>query len=306
MRKQILCGILCSMLFLLCGCGKTNIVQNNQGQAEENDKDASENQADLQEDEHVNAQIIETIKQRGYLLAGCKTDVPGLSFYDEDADEWSGLEIELAYQTAANIFAVSVHEAKEQKRVQFTGVTVADREEKLESGEIDCLFATYTITQERKERFAFSDSYYTDYIGLMVKTAGEDPNSLGNQEIRSIADLDGKYIGVAKNATTRAAFLSYMDTMNTLKTSPIFMEYESYEGLFRALKKGDIDVMAVDVSILNGYVDRSTKILNDRFGGQPYGAAVCKENRLLLDAVNAALADRSYVSAALFLQRGDV
>ena len=57
MRKQILCGILCSMLFLLCGCGKTNIVQNNQGQAEENDKDASENQADLQEDEHVNAQI---------------------------------------------------------------------------------------------------------------------------------------------------------------------------------------------------------------------------------------------------------
>ncbi len=48
--------------------------------------------------------------------------------------------------------------------------------------------------------------------------------------------------------------------------------------------------MAVDVSILNGYVDRSTIILNDRFGGQRYGAAVRRENAKLLDYVNEAIA----------------
>lgn len=283
MRKKLLCGILCGILFLLCGCSGKKNMPNGQGEAAENTVPA---------DEH----FVDMIKKRGYLIAGCKMDVPGLGFYDKETEEWSGLEIELAYQTAANIFAVSVSEAKEQERVQFVGVTVADREAKLENGEIDCLFATYTITDERKERFAFSESYYTDYIGLMVNTLGDNPNSLGRNEIRSIADLDGKYIGVAKHATTRTAFLNYMDTMNTLKTSPIFMEYESYERLFRALKKGEIDVMAVDVSILNGYVDKSTKILNDRFGGQHYGAAVLKENRLLLDAVNAALAAKNAVS----------
>lgn len=273
MGKKILYIILCCVLALFCGCGSSAEV------VPEKPEETPE----------VNGQFIDEIKERGYLLAGCKMDVPDLSFYDEETGTWSGLEVELAYQTAAKIFQVGVDEAKEQNLVKFVGVTVADREEKLENKEADCLFATYTITDERKQKFAFSESYYTDYIGLMVKTAGDDPNSLGSSEIRSIADLDGKKIGVAKNATTRKTFLNYMDTMNSVKTAPVFLEYKSYEALFSALKKGDIDVMAVDVSILNGYVDQSTKILSDRFGGQHYGAAVRKEDAVLLDYINEAL-----------------
>lgn len=279
MRKRFLhaCLLLfCVMPLLLsclCGCG---------GQ----DTDLPDQQ---EEDPKVDESFVDGIKERGFLIAGCKTDVPGLSFYDEETDTWSGLEVELSYQTAAKLFGVSVDEAKEQELVHFTGVTVADREEKLENKEVDCLFATYTITEERKQKFAFSDSYYTDYIGLMVKTSGENPNSLGTSDIRSIADLDGKKIGVPKNATTRKSFLNYMDTMNNIKTAPVFLEYKSYEALFSALKEGAIDVMAVDVSILNGYVDSSTTILNDRFGGQPYGAAVRKENAKLLDYINEAV-----------------
>lgn len=242
-----------------------------------------------QEEPDAGAAIIREIRRRGYLIVGCKTDVPGLSLYDAQADAWTGLEIELAYQTAAELFGVSIDEAKQQGLVKFVGVTVADREEKLEQKEVDCLFATYTITKEREQKFAFSESYYTDYIGMMVRTSGEDPNSLGTSDIRSIADLDGKKIGVAKHATTRKMFLDYIDTMNNLKTAPVFFEYKSYAALFQALKEGSIDVMAVDVSILNGYVDAATKILSDRFGGQRYGAAVRREDTALLEYVNAAL-----------------
>lgn len=283
MRKKIVrtgtilfCAV---MLFALCsgGCGM---------QAEQ----TPEKQEEVPADEGA----VERIRERGYLLAGCKMDVPGLSFYDVQTDTWSGLEVELAYQTAAHLFEVSIDEAKEQGLVQFTGVTVADREEKLEQKEVDCLFATYTITKERKQKFAFSDSYYTDYIGLLVKNSGTDANALGTSDIRSIADLDGKKIGVAKNATTRKTFLNYIETMNNIKTAPVFFEYKSYEAIFSALKSGAVDVMAVDVSILNGYVDRTTMILPDRFGGQRYGAAVCKENAKLLDYVNEAIrADES-------------
>lgn len=284
MRKKVLrvAVILFCMVPLLsglCGCAS---------QKEAADQ-SQETPDQTEESVELNASCTDEIRERGYLLAGCKMDVPGLSCYDEETDTWSGLEVELAYQTAADLFQVSVEEAKQQELVRFVGVTVADREEKLENKEVDCLFATYTITEERKQRFAFSDSYYTDYIGLMVKTSGENPNSLGTSEIRSIADLDGKKIGVPKNATTRKTFLNYMDTMNNIKTAPLFLEYKSYEALFEALKEGTIDVMAVDVSILNGYVDNSTVILNDRFGGQHYGAAVRKENAALLEHVNAAL-----------------
>ncbi|MDE7313044.1 MAG: transporter substrate-binding domain-containing protein [Eubacterium sp.] len=291
--------LLLVLFTVLSGCGgqaknqegHTNAAQEGgMDSAQEGKQEGSEGSS--QAEAAANGQepaIIQKIRKRGYLLAGCKTDVPGLSMYDGKADAWAGLEIELAYQTAAELFGVSIDEAKQQGLVQFVGVTVADREEKLEQQEVDCLFATYTITKERQEKFAFSNSYYTDYIGMMVKSSGEDANSLGTSDIRSIADLDGKKIGVAKNATTRKMFLDYMDTMNNLKTAPMFFEYKSYEALFQALLEGSIDVMAVDVSILNGYVDHTTKILNDRFGGQRYGAAVRKEDVALLDYINAAL-----------------
>lgn len=271
MSKKLLIGCLCCIFLVLSACGRRN-------------EDAPG--VSTEEKVKVNENFVEEIKKKGHLTVGCKMDVPDLGFYDAALDTWFGLEVELAYQTAANLFEVSVDEAKEQELVEFIGVTVADREEKLESGEVDCLFATYTITEERQKRFAFSESYYTDYIGLLVNTSGENANSLGSSEIRSIADLDGKYIGVPRNATTRESFLKYIDTMNTLKVNPIFCEYESYEALFKALKNGNIDVMSVDVSILNGYVDDTTVILRDRFGGQHYGAAVKKENVKLLDVIN--------------------
>ncbi len=260
------------------GCGKSDVSK-----TKDADKAKTENVV-------LNETCIEDIKEKGKLVVGCKTDVPGLSYYEKDSDSWSGIEIELSYKTAASIFEVSPEEAKTKKLVEFVGVTVEDREEILESGKIDCMLATYTITKERAEKFALSDSYYTDYIGLMVKTSGDNPNSLGSNEIRSIADLDGKYIGVPRNATTRETFTNYINTMNSIKVHPIFCEFGSYEQLFKALKKGNIDVMSVDVSILNGYVDKSTKILNDRFGGQHYGAAVKKENAALLDYINEAIA----------------
>lgn len=231
---------------------------------------------------------VESIKEKGKLTVGVKTDVPGLSFLEEDGT-YTGLEVELAYKSAAKIFEVSVEDAKDKDLVEFVGVNVADREEKLEKGEVDVLFATYTITKERAEKFALSDSYYKDYIGLMVKKDNADANSLGTEAIRSIADLDGKIIGVPKKATTRTAFLNYIDTMNTIEVSPIFNEYVSYDALYKALKAGDIDVMSVDVSILNGYLDNTLTILADRFAGQNYGAATLKDNEGLLIYINAAI-----------------
>ena len=232
----------------------------------------------------VDESYVKNLKKSKKLVVGVKTDVPGLSYQDPETGEWSGLEVELAYNVGCALFGVNRDEVTDM--VELVGVTVADREEKLENGDIDLMLATYTITDERAEKFALSDSYYTDYIGIMVRYTATDANSLGSDNINSLADLDGKVIGVPKNATTRADMLNYIETANTLKVSPRFAEYSSYEQLFKALKNGDIDAMSVDVSILNGYVDSTTKILGDRFAGQHYGAAVLPEHAGLLDIVN--------------------
>lgn len=232
----------------------------------------------------VNENYLEELKEKGQLVVGVKTDVPELSYYDEETGEWSGLEVELAYNIGCELFGVNRSELGD--KVKLVGVTVADREEKLANGDIDLMLATYTKTKERAKKFALSDSYYTSYIGLMVRYTPEDSNSLGTKNIKSLADLDGKIVGVAKNSTTRDDMVNYIATANQLKVSPQFAAYASYNALYKALKRGDIDVIAVDVSILNGYDDASTKILPDRFAGQHYGAAVLPENAKLIDVVN--------------------
>ena len=224
------------------------------------------------------------LKEKGQIVVGVKTDVPELSYYDEETGEWSGLEVELAYNIGCELFGVNRSDLGD--KVELVGVTVADREEKLQNGDIDLMLATYTKTSERAKKFALSDTYYTSYIGLMVRYTPEDLNSLGTTNIKSLADLDGKIVGVARHSTTRHDMINYIATANQLKVSPRFASYSSYNALYNALKKGEIDVIAVDVSILNGYDDASTKILPDRFAGQHYSAAVLPENAKLLDIVN--------------------
>lgn len=276
--KKLICFLLCTIMILcFAGCSATNYKDSKDEQTEENI--------------NYNEAFVDDIKSRGYLIVGCKMDVPELSYYDASTDSWSGLEVELAYKTAARLFETSVDDAKERKLVQFVGVTVADREEMLSSGQIDLMLATFTITDERSHKYAFSESYYTDYVGIMVVDYGYDADTLGGQGIKSLADLDGKYIGVPRNATTREDFINYIETMTVVDVQPIFCEYEDYSVLKKALMDGNIDAFAVDVSILNGYDDENTKILSDRFAGQHYGAAVIKENSELLTYVNQAIAE---------------
>ena len=236
-----------------------------------------------------NTGFVDEIRERGYLIAGCKTDVPGLSFYDEKTDSWSGLEVEIARKTAADIFGTDLDTVDKKQLVHFEGVTVDNREDMLLDGKVDCLLATMSITDARKKRMSFSESYYTDYVGLMVRITKEDEDSLGSGNIKSLAYLDGKLIGVARKSTTRAAMRTYIENVATLNVVPRFAEFSSYDQLYKALKRGDIDAMSVDVCILQAYKDENMKILPDRFAAQHYGAAVKPENRELLEHINKAL-----------------
>lgn len=285
MKNKLLCLLLAGLL--LTGCSSAGTAKQTETAAPASTEASAETEAAAPA---ADGAIIDAIKDRGYLICGCKMDVPGLGLYDQASDSWSGIEVELAWQTAAGIFGTDVADAKAKQLVHFEGVTVADRESKLEAGDIDCMIATYTITDERAKRFVLSDSYYTDYIGIMVRYTGDNQNAVGSMgNISSIADLDGKYVGIAQNSTTREDMLAYINMMNTIKPSPIFCAYDSYPALFEALKAEKIDAMSVDVSILSGYVDNETRILDDRFAGQHYGAAVRLGDEALMSYINQAI-----------------
>jgi putative glutamine transport system substrate-binding protein len=238
-----------------------------------------------QTDTVVITKDVQEIIDRGYLIVACKDDVPGFGFYNEETQEYEGMEIGLAYQIASKIFDVSYNEAVEEKLVHFVPVAVDDREKVLQQHEVDYVIATYTITNERKEKVNFSKSYYSSSVGLMVNITKIGENTLKEERIRSIIDLDNKIIGVMSNSTTRRDFLDYIQKHN-INISPRFVTYKSYEQLAKALDNGDIDVFCVDVTILTGYLDENKKILDDRFATQHYGIASPKDKEGLNEIAN--------------------
>ena len=84
---------------------------------------------------------VQAIVDRGVLRVGVKNAVVGFGFQDTLTGEYSGLEISLAEKIAESLGV----------DVEFTAVTAATRTELLDSGDIDCVMATFTITDERKQ-----------------------------------------------------------------------------------------------------------------------------------------------------------
>ena len=134
---------------------------------------------------------VQAIVDRGVLRVGVKNAVVGFGFQDTLTGEYSGLEISLAEKIAESLGV----------DVGFTAVTAATRTELLDSGDIDCVLATFTITDERKQSWDFSTPYFTDYVTVLV----EDKSG-----IASLADLVDKKVGVSSGSTSAKALTKAM------------------------------------------------------------------------------------------------
>lgn len=213
---------------------------------------------------------LDAIKARGVLKVGVKVDVPKFGYKDAATGVVDGFEIELARILATKILG-------DPKKVEVQGVTAKTRGPLLDNGEIDLVIATFTITEERKKSYNFSEPYFTDGVGLMVKTA---------RGFKSLKDLDGKRIGVAQSATTKKAIQEVAEKAG-IKVE--FAEFNSYPEIKAALDSGRIDCFSVDTAILFGYMDKTTSILPDRFAPQDYGIAGKLGNDGLAQLVNATI-----------------
>lgn len=222
------------------------------------------------QDAELPAQV-QALKDEGVIKVGIKEDVPHFGFLNPDTNEHEGFEIELA-----RLIAEAITESADN--VEFTGVTAKTRGPLLDNGEIDMVIATFTITEERRETYNFTDPYFIDEVGFLVRS--ED----GYEDF---ASLDGKMIGVAQAATTRQLI---EEKATEEGVSFQFSEYATYPELKTALTSRRIDAFSVDKSILAGYVDDNTIILEIGFAPQEYGIATAKNNEELHNFLNELIA----------------
>jgi len=202
------------------------------------------------------------IRDRGVLRVGVKLDVPGLGFFNQETGEFEGLEIDLARLIALKILG-------DENAIEFSGVTTQTKGPMLDNGELDIVIATYTITEARKERYNFTQPYYTDSIGFLVKAGSS---------MEKMADMDGKTIGVMQLTTSEEAIVAEAEKLGI---DVNLKRHASYPEMKAALVAGEIDAFSADKSILTGYEDSDTCILEEGFNPQHYGIATKLDNRKL-------------------------
>ena len=215
---------------------------------------------------------VQAIVDRGVLKVGVKNAVKGFSFQDTLTGEYTGLEDSLAEMIAEHLGV----------DVEFTTVTAATRGELLDSGDIDCVLATFTITEERRKSWDFSTPYYTDYVSVLV----EDSSG-----IKALADLKDKVVGVSSGSTSARALVQEMidegvitgegfnaDTFNadTWKDGISFRQYDDYPAISTALSAGEVNGFCVDKSILAIYKTEGRSYIDAEFSPQEYGVATKK------------------------------
>lgn len=209
---------------------------------------------------------IQAIQKAGVIKVGTKVDVPKFGFKDPKTEKVDGFEIDLARAIAKKING--------NDKLEVQGVNAKTRGEMLNSDELDMVIATFTVTEERKTQWNFSQAYFTDAIGFLVnKDAG----------IKTWKDLNGKTIGVAQSATTKAA-LEKQAAADGITVQ--FAEFPGYPELKNALASKRIDAFSVDRAILFGYLDDKTVLLDDRFSPQQYGVATKLANKELAKVID--------------------
>ena len=170
--------------------------------------------------------------------------------------------------------------------VEYTAVTAATRTELLDSGDIDCVLATFTITDERKESWDFSTPYFTDHVTVLVEDASG---------IASLADLTDKTVGVSSGSTSAKSLVEALieggyitgEGYDTETFDPAtwtkgvkFQQYDDYPTISTALSAGEVDAFCVDKSILAIYHTDGRSYIEEEFAPQEYGVATTKDSGL--------------------------
>jgi polar amino acid transport system substrate-binding protein len=201
------------------------------------------------------------------------SDIPYAPFEFNDAgsgDTLTGFDVELV-----RAMAKALGLGADFKTTPFDSIIPS-----LAAGNCDMVASATTITEERKQKVAFTQPYFDADQSLLVRSGDRE-------RYKTLADLKGTTIGVQSGTTGENYAKANTPQGATVKDFP------GAEDLFNALASGDIDAVLQDFPV-NKY--RSLKaagqfaVTETIKTGEQYGFAVAKESTNLVAALDAALA----------------
>ncbi|SOC53869.1 transporter substrate-binding domain-containing protein [Ornithinimicrobium cerasi] len=146
----------------------------------------------------------------------------------------------------------------------------------LNAGECDLAASAMTITEERQANLAFSDGYYDSKQSLLVPVGSD---------VASIADLEGKRVGVQQGTTGEAY-------TNENASGAEVISFPSDAEMYQAIQAGQVDALLQDLPVnLVHTAGGDFEIVEEFSTEETYGLAMKKDNAALVEAVNGQLSE---------------
>lgn len=200
------------------------------------------------------------VKEAGSLrIGGVRTSFL-FSQLDETDEGVRGFDAGL-YQLLANYIL------GDPSAIEFTTVDSSTRESVLTDDIVDAVFATYSITDARKEVISFAGPYYTSQQAVLVKA--------GNTDVTGIDSLAGKTVATQTGSTGPDILAEYAP-------EALIEEFQTDQEARVAVEQGRVDAYVTDYTLLLNAIVKNPdayEIAGDVFGPEDnYGIGLPKDS----------------------------
>ncbi|MFF4363005.1 glutamate ABC transporter substrate-binding protein [Streptomyces sp. NPDC001604] len=202
---------------------------------------------------------------------GIKYDQPGLGLKEPNGS-FSGFDVDVATYVAGKL-------GYKPSQIQFVETKSADRENALSRGDVKFIVASYSITDERKQKVDFAGPYFLAHQDLLVKK---------DSTISKGTDLNGKKLCSVTGST------SAQNVQKKIAPKANLKENSGYSECVASLQSGAVDALTTDDSILAGYAAQAQykgqfKLLGLKLSNENYGIGVKKGDTATVNKINDAL-----------------
>jgi polar amino acid transport system substrate-binding protein len=205
-----------------------------------------------------NGRLVVGVSQNGYLFG----------YRDSSSGQLVGFEIDIARELARALFG-------DPTKIQFRAISAADRIPMIQSGEIDMVVRSMTMTCDRWRDVSFSSEYFTSGQRILVPASST---------VQSLADLGGKKVCAAQGSTA-------IPVLAAAGSHPVPVATVDAIDCLVMMEQGQVDAISTDDTILAGLhaQDPDTRLVGPRLTDEPYGVAISKNSPDLVRFVNQVL-----------------
>ena len=246
------------------GLAATMAACGNAGDDGGSDSGVDVNVVDNAADNFDDGTRMKELAEDGKITIGVKFDQPGIGFKGATDDAPQGFDPEMG-----KILAGSLGIAPED--IEWKETISDNREPFLQSGEVDLVIASYSITDERRQVVGQAGPYYVTGQQLLV---GSD------SDIQSVDDIKGQEVCSVTGSTS-------LDNVKAEGAEP--RGFDTYSECVDQVLSGTVDAMTTDGAILLGYVAEhpdELKVVGDTFSEERYGIGYSKDSPEMCGWIN--------------------